>query len=141
MADRARGRTLERGSIVVLMPATVLVVVLLGAMALDRAQLVMAQRDDVDTAQEAATEAAAAGVSLDHLRRTGEIRYDPRLIERAVAHATSDSPEDVVRWWVDGPVVWVRIERTVDVIVGSPVTGRDRRTSVHATASAELQTS
>ncbi len=36
---------------------------------------------------------------------------------------------------------YVKLARQTALIVGSPVTGRDRRTSVHATASAELQTS
>lgn len=72
------------GSVLMLMPAAVLIVLLLGAIAVDSAVVYLAQRQAYNVAFDAANDAAGAGFDRDLARRTGEIRYDPDRV-RAVA--------------------------------------------------------
>jgi hypothetical protein len=90
-----------------LMPAAVLIVVMLGAIAVDRAVVFGAQRDLVASAQAAADNGASLGVDLDRLRADGEIEPDLAAIEQAIAlAATTFEPGTTVTWYLQETTWW-----------------------------------
>ncbi len=132
-------RAAERGSVLMLMPAAVLVVVILGALAVDRAVIFGAQRDLVATAQAAANDGAGMGVAVAELRDDGEVRTDRARIDRAVTLALSGSDGlESVRWSIEGDLLVVRLERRVELVFAKGVPGADATQVVTATARSEL---
>ena len=65
-------------------PAAFLVVLVLGSLAIDAAAVFVRQRELLDAAAAAANDAATAGLDVDYLRATGEIRLDPARVEATV---------------------------------------------------------
>ncbi len=125
-----------------LMPAAVLVMVVLGAIAVDRAIIFGAQRDLVATAQAAANDASSLGVDIDALRSDGEVVADLQAMEAAVELSLSTAdPVTSMAWWLDGDRVVVRLERRVDLVFTPAVPGAASSEVVTATASAELRLS
>ncbi len=122
-----------------LMPVAVLVVVILGALAVDQVVVFGAQRDLVATAQAAANDAAAYGLDPVALRRDGSVVVDPARLDRAVqrAAALADGPVEVT-WSVDGEVITVRLHGRVDLVFSPGVPGGADTAAVTATASARL---
>jgi hypothetical protein len=116
--------TAERGSVLMLMPAAVLIVVILGALAVDRAVIFGAQRDLVATAQAAANDGASAGVDVDALRDRGEVTIDRNQIDRAVSLAAARADGLVTSSWeVRGETLVVRLERRVSLVFTKGVPG------------------
>jgi|JI8StandDraft_1071087.scaffolds.fasta_scaffold405662_1 hypothetical protein len=125
-----------------LMPAAVLIVVMLGAIAVDRAVVFGAQRDLVASAQAAADNGASLGVDLDRLRADGEIEPDLAAIDQAIAlAATTFEPGTTVTWYLQGDDVVVELERTVDLVFAPGVPGAAPTEPVRARATAELRLS
>lgn len=89
--DRARSELRTRGSVLMLMPAAVLIVLLLGAIAVDSAVVYLAQRQAHNVAFDAANDAAGAGFDRETARRTGEIRYEPDRVRSIAADAVAAS--------------------------------------------------
>ena len=132
----------ESGSVLMLMPAAVLIVVMLGAIAVDRAVVFGAQRDLVASAQAAADNGASLGVDLDRLRADGEIEPDLAAIDQAIAlAATTFDPGTSVTWYLQGDDVVVELERTVDLVFAPGVPGAAPTEPVRARATAELRLS
>ncbi|MBP7630578.1 MAG: hypothetical protein KA758_09030 [Acidimicrobiales bacterium] len=132
----------ESGSVLMLMPAAVLIVVMLGAIAVDRAVVFGAQRDLVASAQAAADNGASLGVDLDRLRADGEIQPDLAAIDQAIAlAATTFEPGTSVSWYLQGDDVVVELERTVDLVFAPGVPGAAPTEPVRARATAELRLS
>ncbi|HMS89126.1 MAG TPA: hypothetical protein PK748_03325 [Acidimicrobiales bacterium] len=132
----------ESGSVLMLMPAAVLIVVMLGAIAVDRAVVFGAQRDLVASAQAAADNGASLGVDLDRLRADGEIEPDLAAIDQAIAlAATTFEPGTTVTWYLQGDDVVVELERTVDLVFAPGVPGAAPTEPVRARATAELRLS
>lgn len=148
VAERREGPTtpaergMQAGSILMLMPAAVLILVLLGAVAVDRAVVFGAQRELVASAEAAANDGAAAGVHLEDLRNRGRLRLDPVRIDRVV-RAAARTVEDLVavRWDLDGTTLVVRLERRVGLVFAKGVPGAARTVVVRAVARAELRRS
>lgn len=110
----ARG---ERGSVLMLMPAAVLIMLLLGAIAVDSAITYLGQRQAYDIAFDAANDAAGAGFDLDAARTRGEIVYDPDRVEALAAQAIDAAGVgglELVSARVDGTAVVVTVRRTVE---------------------------
>lgn len=129
----------ERGSVLLLMPVAVLVMVILGSLAVDRAVVFGAQRDLVAVAQSAANDGAGVGVDPNDLHGTGRLGYDPDRIDRAVRAAVAGADGEVrVRWGVRDGAVVVELERTVNLVLARGVPGASRTQRVTATASAVL---
>ena len=125
-----------------LMPAAVLIVVMLGAIAVDRAVVFGAQRDLVASAQAAADNGASLGVDLDRLRADGEIEPDLAAIDQAIAlAATTFDPGTSVTWYLQGDDVVVELERSVDLVFAPGVPGAAPTEPVRARATAELRLS
>ena len=129
----------ERGSVLLLMPVAVLIVVILGGLSVDRAILFGAQRELVATAQQAANDAAALGVDIDALRADGILRYDRDRIDRAVRLAMADADAVIVRWSIRGGRIEVVAERRVGLIFSKGVPGGPDARLVRATAGAQLR--
>lgn len=139
-SDRRRSAAGERGSVLVLMPAAVLVLLVLASLALDRALVFGAQRDLVATAQAAANDAVTEGVDPDVLRADGVVVLDPDRVARAIARVTAlAGPDLVVAWAVDGTSVVVRLERRVRYLFSPALPGGPRTERIRATAQADLR--
>lgn len=138
-ADRAPHIEIERGSVLLLMPAAVLIMILLGAMAVDRAVIFGAQRDLVATAQAAANDASSAGISVDRLRSEGRLTIDPARIDLAVSRAAARADGTVsTRWEVRGDDLVVYLERRVELVFTKGVPGASDTQVVRATARSRL---
>ncbi len=132
----------ERGSILALVPALLLVVLLLGSLAVDSAVVFLAERELHALASSAANDAAVAGVDAAHLRATGDFRLDPAAV-RAVAAATLDRSSqevplqtvDVQVTALDGrPAVRVTLRGRASYLLATAVPGLRDGADVEATA-------
>jgi Flp pilus assembly protein TadG len=92
----------ERGSVLLLVPAGVLVVIVLASIAVDFAIAFLGEREVASLASAAANDAASAAVDEAHLRTTGEFRIDPDRAEDVVAATIAASSVDL---HLDAPVV------------------------------------
>lgn len=125
-----------------LMPAAVLIMVFLGAIAVDRAVIFGAQRDLITTAQAVANDAASLGVDMDRLRNDGEVEVDLGEMAEAVELAmTAAEPGTEISWTVRGDEVVVELRRDVTLVFSPGVPGAPRVQTVTARASAELRLS
>lgn len=120
-----------------LAPALALLVVVLGALAVDRTAVLVDQRQLVTLAQAAAADAAALGVDEDALRSTGHLRYDRQAIHRSIARSLAAHPEVEARWSIDQRSLRLVLERPARVVFG-PAIGGPRTQRVVARASAAL---
>lgn len=100
----------ERGSVLMLMPALILVVLVLGAVAIDSSRVLARRIELTDLAASAADDAATAGLDVEHFRATGEYVIDP---DRAVL---------VVRTSLAASGVLDDLDRPPIVTVVDPVT-------------------
>ena len=77
-------RSRARGSVLMLMPAGLLIVFVLGSISIEFAAVSMRQRALYNAADAAANDAAAYAIDRVVLRATGEVVLDPTLVEEAV---------------------------------------------------------
>lgn len=139
-SDPNRSPRAERGSVMMLMPAGVLVLLILGSLALDRALVFGAQRDLVSVAQAAANDAVAAGVDPDELRGDGRVVLDPERVERAIARVVDGEGDHIdITWEIRGESVLVHLVREVPYVLSPAVPGGPRTERLTATAQAELR--
>lgn len=99
-----------------LMPAAVLIMLLLGAIAVDSAIVYLGQRQAYNVAFDAANDAAGAGFDLEVARTEGEIVYDTDRVEALAAQAVAAAALgdlELVSAQVDGTGVVVTVRRTV----------------------------
>ena len=111
---RARG---TRGSVLMLMPVAVLIVLLLGAIAVDSAIVYLGQRQAHNVAFDAANDAAGAGFDLEAARTSGEIVYDPDRVHAIASHTVAAAGIDdleLVSAVPDGDGVVVTVRRRVE---------------------------
>ena len=87
MADPPSATGPDRGSVLLLFPAAFLIVLVLGALAVDSGAVFLRQRDLAAAAGAAANDASARGLDRDLLRASGEIRLDPVATSAAVRDA------------------------------------------------------
>jgi hypothetical protein len=143
VSERRHG---ERGSVLLLMPASVLVLLVLGALAVDAALLLLGEREAADLSAAAANDAAVAGIDRDALYHCGTLTLDASqanlAVQRVVLARSSDAMNDVSAAItgvevVDGlPRVTVTTTGTVDLIFTPAIPGFDLTRQVRATASA-----
>lgn len=126
-----------------LMPAAVLIVLVLGALAVDSAIVYLHQRQAYNVAFDAANDAAGAGIDPDIARTEGVIAYDPARVEAIARQAVAASGLDGVELLSARPdgsavevVVAVEVEHLFVQALGDPA--RDRRT-VTARVDGELR--
>jgi uncharacterized membrane protein len=120
----------DRGSVLMLMPAAVLIVLLLGAIAVDSAIVYLRQRQAYNVAFDAANDAAGAGFDLAIARERGEVVYDADRVEALARQAVEASDLDVelVSARPDGTAVVVTVSVTVEhlfvQVFGDPASDR-----------------
>lgn len=128
-----------RGSVLFLFPVGLVIVILLGAIAVDLGNVWLQQRRLADAADSAANDAVTYGVDQGVLRTTGELVLDPARVRRAVdrsvrAHELPDStasaavtiganadgdPTIEVRIRGDAPLIFGRIVRSGSVAISA----------------------
>lgn len=101
----------ERGSILLMVPAALTVLLMLAGVAVDETVVMLAHRQLHAAAASAANDAVTAGVDLEHFNRTGIYRLDAARVEAAVTRSLGAQGEGI-------------IERTT---LSGPVTGTDSR--------------
>jgi len=84
-----RERGPDRGSFLALVPAAVLVLVILGAIAVDSAIAFLGQREVSNAAAAAANDAAGAALSDDAFYRSGLLVVDEARARSVAAHAVA----------------------------------------------------
>jgi len=77
----------DQGSVLMLMPAAVLIVLLLGAIAVDLTVVHLRQRAAVSAAASAANDAVTYGLDQSALRRGQGYHLDPNRVARAVTES------------------------------------------------------
>lgn len=137
----------ERGSALMLMPAAVLVLIVLGSLALDAAIVFLGERTVADLAAGAANDAAVAGLAEPVFYRCGALRLDParseRVVSEAIAARSNAGVRDPQATGIDLDVdeqarlvrVTVTVSGTVDLVFARALPGPDARV-VQATATA-----
>lgn len=142
MLRRGRSSQGSRGSVLLLVPAAVLVVLVLASIAVDFTVAFLGERSLADLSASAANDAATAAVDVEHLRATGEFRLDQARAEQVVAAtlAASSTPVDiesvlVTVTSVDGePAVSVRLRGTVGYLFAKALPGAPDTATVEAAA-------
>ena len=128
-----------------LMPAGVLVVLLLGAIAFDMSLLFLRQRQAASVAADVANDVATLAVDEEHFRATGEFRLDPeRAIDIGIGLVKASDIADIVRdvqvsVSVDA-VVEVRLVAGVDYVFAKAIPGAADGSTVTAAATARAET-
>lgn len=138
---RVTRRAPDRASVLMLMPAGVLVVLLLGAIAFDMSLLFLRQRQAASVAADVANDLATLALDEPHYRATGEFRLDPRRadeIGRALI-ASSDvaAIADDIEITVADTRVEVRLTAEVAYVFARAIPGAADGTTVRGRATAE----
>jgi hypothetical protein len=134
-------RRRERASVLMLMPAGVLVVLLLGSIAFDLSVVFLRQRQASSLAADLANDLATAALDEAAFRADGQFRLDPGRADelgRDLA-AASDLADDIVEVeiGVTGPdVVVVRVVVGVEYVFARAIPGAADGTTVTASATA-----
>ena len=147
MTERRPDR--QRGSVLLLVPAGVLVLVILGAIAVDFAVAFLGQRELSGLASAVANDTATAALSDERFYRgaggpgdrigPGRIEIDPaearRLAREAVVRrAPRGLSNIVVETRAEGPRVCVRLRGDVDYVFAKAIPGAADGTTVEGTA-------
>jgi Flp pilus assembly protein TadG len=130
-----------RGSALMLVPAGVLVLVALAAMAVDTGVVYLGQRQLADAVSAAANDAAGAGISDAGFYRSGAVRLDESRVASVVcATIRSQSANTVqavaIEVAVSARVVSVRAIGRVPRVFGGAIPGVSRNQAVRAEATA-----
>ena len=129
-----------------LVPAAVLVLVILAAIAVDNSVVLLGQRELANAAAGAANDAATVAIDVDRLRRDDCIEVlDERAYEVAVEAALlqTDAVEVVpsdIEVTVSDLAVTVSMSGTVEHLFAKAIPGDRRTTRVSARSTAELRT-
>jgi Flp pilus assembly protein TadG len=141
MSASARG---DRGSVLILMPAAVLIVLLMGSIAFDFSLVYLRQRQATNLAIAAANDAAIAGFNPDAFHRDGTFVLEDALVNRAAGGtiAASDAAASVVSWQsqiVAPNEVLITVTVHVDYVFAKalPMASRGTDITVHASAVAD----
>jgi expansin (peptidoglycan-binding protein) len=118
----------DRGSVLALIPAGFLVLMILGALAVDSAATYLAQRQLRDSLTAASNDAVTAGLSRSSFYSGGAITLDPGRAAQVVClsvSAQADQDLHDVRLWmaVQGAALRVQGTATVDAVFGRAIPG------------------
>ncbi len=134
-------RTPERASVLMLMPAGVLIVLLLGAIAFDLSLVFLRQRQASSVAADVANDLATAALDEEAFRLDGRFELDAGRADslgRALVAASDLGPEVTdVEVLILGPdSVSVRVVVGVDYLFARAIPGASNGTTVEASATA-----
>ena len=137
-AERRRG---ERGSALMLMPAGVLIVLVLGALAVDSAILFLGERELADLSAAAANDAATAAIVEESFYRCGRLEIDPERAETVATVVARARVSDAVNLTEVGvevrndpqpPEVAITAAGTVRLVFTPALPGQTRARAVQA---------
>jgi hypothetical protein len=128
----------ERGSVLMLMPAAVLVFVVLGALVVDAALVYRAEREVASLAAAAANDAAGAAVDLNAWYLDGTLVLTPAVASSVAADRVAGGrfEAQVVDVRVDGDRVTVVVGGRADHLFADAIPGARGWTEVEASATA-----
>jgi hypothetical protein len=135
----------ERGSVLALVPAGFLVLILLGAIAVDSASTFQAQEQLADAVTAAANDAAGAALSDASFYRGGTVEIDPDQAAAVVCQAVAaqgDTDLHDIRLSIDveGAGIRVHADATTNAVFGQAIPGvGQRHVQADATATAAEQ--
>jgi Flp pilus assembly protein TadG len=136
----------ERGSVLALMPAAVLIFLVLGALAVDSALAFLGERSVSNAAAAAANDAAAAAVDRSTFYAGGDVRLDPRLAREVAAASVAAAGLDEldgltveVTVAAGAPEVTVTVRARVSYLFSAAVPGGPDGVDVEATAVATAE--
>jgi hypothetical protein len=139
----------ERGSVLVLMPASVLVLLVLAAIAVDFAAMFLGEQEIADAAAAAANDAVVAAIGEQRFYTCGQLSLDESTAERVAAQAiearTADSVTaakvrvDIGNTPTGVPEATVTVTGTVELIFASAIPGASRTVEVSATSVATAE--
>ncbi len=144
LRSRTRSDGRERGSVLMLMPAAVLILMVLGAIAVDLSAVRLGQRELVAAAGDAANDAVTVGLDEAALRAGQGYRIDPARAEAAVVDALAakgilddlaEAPTVVV---TGADTVEVRLARRVPHLFAKALPGAPDDELVRATVTAHV---
>lgn len=134
----------QRGSVLILIPALVLVLIVLGAIAVDASIAYLGRRELADFTASAADRAAAAALDKSSFYASGSVRIDPVLAQQVVADAEEVARAgglDITGLTVtvppSGQAITVAASATVRTVFGLAVGGRPSFT-VRAATTADI---
>ena len=132
----------DRASVLMLMPAAILVVFLLAAIAFDLSALFLHQRRASSVAVDVANDLASAAFDEEHFRSTGEFELDQQRAQelgRAFVDASDLGGEvEGVEVQIVGPDrVQVRLTVRVDYVFAGSIPGAADGSTVTAAATAQ----
>lgn len=137
---------LERGSVLMLMPAAVLVFIVLGAIAVDFGVIFLAEREVANTAVAAANDAASVAVDVGGFYGEDEVRLRSSsavaVAEGAVADEGLDHLDDVqavARVLPGAPRVQVTVRARAPLVFSAALPGGPDSVEVEATAVASAE--
>jgi Flp pilus assembly protein TadG len=144
----SRARAHERGSVLILMPAGVLIIIVLAAITIDFSHLYLERRELQSAASSAANDAVTLAVDIDSLRLGNDLEDSLDFAVANTAAASSLAAEGLVGSSVvvgfvnDGGQIGVEvtISSTVDYIFARAVPGGPTSKVVTASATAFLET-
>ena len=134
----------QRGSVLMLMPAAILIVIVLGAIAVDLSVVLLGERDAASLATAAANDAATAALDETRFRERGEFRLDEARARQIARSAITGSSTELADLDVDvrvvevggEPAVRVTVRGVVEYIFAKALPGVDTTVDVEASATA-----
>jgi uncharacterized protein YunC (DUF1805 family) len=139
----------ERGSVLVLMPAAVLILLVLAAIAVDFAVIFLGEQEAADAAAAAANDAVVAAIGEQRFYTCGQLALDLATAEKVAAQAiearTADSVAtakvrvDIGSTAAGVPEATVTVTGTVNLIFASAIPGASRTAEVSATSVATAE--
>ena len=134
----------QRGSVLALVPAGFLVLIILGALAVDSAVAYTGQQQLHDALSAAANDAVGAGVDNGAFYGAGRLTLDPGAVTRTVCAAVAAQQDRGLHGVhlavsIQGDSVRVSGSAWVDAVFGRAIPGFSRR-SIRSSAAATLAT-
>jgi uncharacterized membrane protein len=140
LSARVRSARGERGSVLALVPAGFLVLMILGALAVDNGATYLGQRQLQATLQDAANDAAGGALANSSFYAQGRIEIDPAqaaaiVCQDLAAQVGQEVPGTTVEMAVVGPAVFLEGHAEVRAVFGRIIPGLAFR-AVNAEAAA-----
>jgi hypothetical protein len=135
----------ERGSVLALLPAAVLVFIVLGSLAVDASLSFLGEREVANLASAVANDAATQGIDVVRYYATGEIVIDPARVRDVADAALATSGLDHLQGLtidtdvVGGDVVVVRVRAQVRSLFSRVLPQGLEEREVQATAEAAAE--
>jgi len=131
----------DQGSALLLMPVAVLIVIILGAIAVDSSITFLAQRELVDATQAAANDAATYGADVGQIRSGSGYTLDRSRVDEAVRRAFAARGLDRVdlSYEVVGGSLVVHARRRVSTVFSKAIPGGEGSVVVTARATGQAR--